>query len=263
MKTISLPLVVFSAFSSVSMAAPGSISLVTLKMTESFTAPGTVLKDDTGRPVQPSTPAYENIWSTTTQDSQEFVSKILAFKLSNKEFLELLVDQGVIASITGWSVKATYDEFADGPNLFITKDGVAPIFIGDFFEFLAGADVFAQKSNETIRYNSLGDETGYSISDAFKSKSDLTLNFATNEAEPLAMTLHGIWNFSSALKFLGTGEDRVVLYVPGACSLTGISGTLLDPEEVVNDEDGFYFGSLIEGSWTFAAATPVADVPEP
>lgn len=102
---------------------PGTVAKVTIGLTLSTQAEGTVAKDPlTGKPIkrgQPGAgPAFSNLYVTkkgemTTSEVDEYVSTISTRKYSNKELLLDLVSFGVITEVTGWSlvlVQPSYTE---------------------------------------------------------------------------------------------------------------------------------------------------------
>jgi hypothetical protein len=71
----------------------------------------------------------------SVREVNTYKSVFVTRKFSNKQLLEALVEQGVISSISGWSLKLL--ETTDGATigLFIVKNNVDPIDVSDFIGF--------------------------------------------------------------------------------------------------------------------------------
>jgi hypothetical protein len=260
---------------------PGTECNLVLNMTESLTAPGLVLKNELGVPVKPAEPAYENEWSredangNIIQENYEYATKATAYKLSNRELLEILVDEGVITEITGWSLKAVLpafppdDENDSHPHIYIVRKPVTgpqqTIYIGDYFDFddHAAAETIKYAAVATYRYDAQGEEIGSSYNETglISSKIQVDVEFDTSDddedVEEIEMDLCGIWNTTAQLRKFINGElaEPDFLFVPGNGSLTNISGKL----QFSNDVDD-YAPSVIEGSMLFSGAKVLPDI---
>lgn len=154
----------FSAAHTTLAQVPGSVANVTFNFILSFSAPGTVQKDEeTGKPITGKDeegvplggPAYWNSWMIVKFDKnddilseeshEEYVSKIGTRKYANKEFLTDLYDAGLLpddednSGIAGWTVVQVTGTFNDaeesysGPDLFYAvhaKRGLAVLLSG-------------------------------------------------------------------------------------------------------------------------------------
>jgi len=69
-----------------------------------------------------------NSTRTVTTTTSTFVTR----KFSNKEFLQGLVQQNVISSINGWSLKHIASTDGDDDGLFITKANTPPIDVSSY-----------------------------------------------------------------------------------------------------------------------------------
>jgi hypothetical protein len=257
-----------AAFSGNAFAAPGTESLVTVRLTEQFTVAGTVLKDNLGRPTFPITPAYENEWSrydffgNVIQDNYEYQSRIATYKLSNREFLGFLVSAGVIPSITGWSLKAIYNESTEIPTYYVTKPGNAPVYVGDYFSLSTYGEAQAVNATETTRYNAAGSVISYIARDDATTKTDALLTFSTQPApgtEGSTMSLAGMWQHSLSLRPVRVGGALEYRYLNGAGSIYAITGTI---DDAIDDGEGGLdlYQSIVEGSWLFSAGFPINDL---
>ena len=259
---LALPAV--AALSGSAFASPGTEALVTLMMIEQYSVPGTILKDEFGVPVRPTTPAYENEWArydfqgNLIQENYEYRANVASWRLSNREFLGFLVSEGVISSITGWSLKAVYNEESELPHFYISRPGVAPIYVGNYFELATYGEASAVNARSQTRYNSAGDVISSTAIDDSTTKTKLFVTFSTQETpegEGSTMNLQGMWRHTLSLRPVG-GEYR---YLNGPGAITGISGSI---DDVVSDgEGGFdYYQSILEGSWSFLSGRPINDL---
>lgn len=259
-----LVLPAIAALSGTALASPGVEALVTLMMTEQYTVPGTILKDEFGFPVRPTTPAYENEWArydsqgNLIQENYEYRANVSSWRLSNREFLGFLVSEGVISNITGWSLKAIYNEESELPHFYITKPGAAPIYVGDYFTLTTYGEAGAVNASSQTRYNSAGNVISSVARDDSTTKTELFVTFSTQETpegEGSTMNLQGMWRHTLSLRPV-FGEYR---FINGPGAITGISGSI---DDVVPDGEGdfFYYQSILEGSWTFLSGRPLNDL---
>ena len=257
-----------AAFSTNALASPGTESLVTLLLTEQFTFEGTVEKDSSGRPIYPPVPAYENEWSrydwqgNPIEDNYEYQARIATYKLSNRELLGFLVSAGVIPSIYGWSLKAIYNESSEIPTYYVTKPGVAPVYVGDYFNLATFGAATSVNATGTDRYTAAGDLISSVARDESTTKTDVLLTFSTQPfagAEGTTMSLAGMWRHTLSLRPVRVGGFIENRYLNGPGSIYSISGTI---DDTVSDGAGGFndFQSIVEGSWLFAAGWPIHDL---
>lgn len=243
---------------------------VVLMMTESYTAPGAFERDEIGRVLVPRQPVYSNLWTIYNrfgdplQDNEEYVSKIQTNRISNREILELLVAEGVIPSIFGWSLKAVYpDDPLAEPLFYVTRPGFVPIYVGNYMVLNSFTEARAETVTAYTRYLSNGD-TIDGGSDSGFARSEASAVITTRSVDPddpeeagTSFFPNGIWRRNVTLRPFGSGSNLALYYVFGSGSLTAISGYVLD---VFEGTEGFdYYESLLEGSWSFSAARLVAD----
>jgi len=256
------------AFSGNALASPGTEALVTVRLTEQFSVPGTVEKDSSGRPIYPLVPAYENEWSrydfegNLIQDNYEYQSRVATYRLSNREFLGFLVSAGVIPSISGWSLKAIYNESSEIPTYYITKPGSSPIYVGDYFNLATYGEAMAVNAYSTDRYNASGDLISSIARDDSTTKTDVLLTFSTQAgegSEGSTMNLAGMWQHTLSLRPVWVGGTQEYRFLNGPGSIYAITGTIDDA--VDNGEGGLdLYQSIVEGSWLFSTGFPIHDL---
>ncbi|WP_035601353.1 hypothetical protein [Haloferula sp. BvORR071] len=257
-----------AALAGIAHASLGTESLVTLRLTEQYTVPGTYEKDDTGRIIYPRVANYENEWSrfdfqgNLVQDNYEYQSRMVTARLGNREFLGFLVSEGVISSVSGWSLKAIYNEASSIPTFYITRPGSAPIYVGNYFDMQTYGEASAVNATSFERFNTAGDTIASSFRDESITKSETFLTFSTQSGagtEGSTMNVQGMWQHTLSLRPVRVGSDLEYRYIDGAGSLYAISGSI---DDVIPDGQGGFdnFQSIIEGSWLFAAGWPVNDL---
>lgn len=74
-----------------------------------------------------------------------FSQKILTMKISNKEILQGLVEEGVIADIKGWSIIFITNDNAEVVGTYLTKKNNLPINITSYFSASSGPQIEAFK----------------------------------------------------------------------------------------------------------------------
>jgi hypothetical protein len=258
-----------AALAGIAHASPGTESLVTLRLTEQYSVPGTFEKDEFGRILFPRVPAFENEWArydsqgNLIQDNYEYQSRIATARLGNREFLGFLVSEGVISSISGWSLKAVYNEEDSIPTYYITRAGSAPIYVGDYFEMSTFGQADAVNATSVERFNSIGEPLSSSFRDESLTKSETFLTFSTQAGagtEGSTMNIQGMWQHTLSLRPIRTSGGTVEYrYLNGPGSLYNISGSI---DDVISDGAGGFdnYQSIIEGSWYFAAGWPIDDL---
>lgn len=231
--------------------AGGTVANLTLKLTEHLTDPALLRKDENGKVVTPKEPTFENQYSVGNESKSvstyEYGSKITTYKISNKEFLEALVEEvGLISEIKGWAVVLLESE--GEVKTFIEKKGVPPINVSQYLYYLwedAGAEQESYKSVTTDTYKGEDYITTQKETGKFKASYLVGVkgNFPSTEID-----LQGVYNESATLKTIGKGEDQYTQWVPGGRNVTNISGSLDFQEE--GDEGG---NSVVMGSISAAA----------
>lgn len=90
---------------------------------------------------------YEGIEEVSQKNNGDihYSQKIITKKVSNKEILEGLVEEGVIADIKGWSIILITGDNAQIVGTYITKKNNLPIDITSFFDASSGHQITAYK----------------------------------------------------------------------------------------------------------------------
>lgn len=250
---------------------PGSEMTLTFAMTASATIEGTVEKDETGKAKTTGAPAYFNEWTkqdkngNIAEEGTEEISKVLKFKISNKEILEMLVAEGVIKSISGWSFKMVVPANApesegggESPCFYIAKTGEAPIYLGEYFEVwdYASAESYKRQAVEKFKYDSLGNDAGstHKQSGSISSTTAAYATFSTENGrvrDEALLQINGLWQSSVALRQIGGKESQDYRWIQGSSKLYNISGDLLSYDKATGRETS----SVVEGSWTASSKT--------
>lgn len=257
-----------ATFAGIAHASPGTEALVTVRLTEQYSVPGTYQKDENGFLVFPRVANFENEWSrydsqgNLIQDNYEYQSRIATSRIGNREFLGFLVSAGVIPSINGWSLKAIYNEDDPIPFFYITRPGSAPIYVGNYFDMSTYGQADAVNATSFERFNSAGDTIASSFRDDSLTKSETFLTFSTQSGtgtEGSTMHIQGMWQHTLSLRPVRTSDGTEYRYINGLGTLYNISGSI---DDVVSDGQGGFdnFQSILEGTWIFASGWPVNDL---
>ena len=96
----------------------------------------------------------------------QFSQKMLTKKISNKEILEGLVREGVISTISGWSIVLISGNSAELIGTFITKNSNTPIDISAYFGIYVRDISESYKGKHTAKKDSVkGTANSKAISD--------------------------------------------------------------------------------------------------
>lgn len=242
----------------------GTIANVTLKLIEQYSEDALFQKDEFGNILldkdnqkiptdynEYSVDTYSGDTITKSTYTYEEGSKIATYKISNKEFLEALVEEGVIQNIFGWAL-VTVDADDVGSGTFITKKDAEPINV-DQYLYTEWGDVEAEAEQESTKevytYNWLSDTETFKATGTQKSRSlvGIKSQFASAKIDS-----HGVLDETATLKTFGTGEDQYTQWIDGANNITSISGSLVYFDDYLGGWDN-YDGSLITGSISIAA----------
>lgn len=295
MKIALLPITTF-AFLTSSIAAdisvPGSVSNVTFALSLTTSNPGTVAKDETGKPIkgEEAGPAYYNDWQIsnetkkTEERTEEYVSKMKTVKFGNKELLQELVEREILPQygtkapyIAGWSIvvanATTTDEEGDSDQhsssiyaVYKDKTTSEIVDLSNYIDFGYGSD-YAENGTykKVVKSTGVGTEDEAStttITSAFnwKETNYCEIDFEGFDSGPVVTTIEGgfditgISTLGNKLTSVGTGEAKVPVIVDTAGKLSGISGAgpFLEGEEGER--------SVVEGSISFGAGKAELDV---
>jgi hypothetical protein len=257
---------------------------VTFALQFSYTTPGTVRKDGTGKPLKgpEAGPAFENEWHIvneakhTEENTYEFVSKTAVSKFGNKELLLGLIaagklpEYGMAPYIAGWSIVWASGSFTDDNGYTHDNDGKyyavhkAPDNIVDLSPFI-GTDFVGGEATTASYKDYFKEDTSdpentkhthtITSSDSWKETMKLVIDFegtlGDEEPEPPFAELQGLFTSSSKLATVGT--PKIPVFVYGASKLANISGT----GPVLNEEDSD--PSVPDGTITIGAGKAIQD----
>lgn len=237
---------------------------MTIAMTLSQTAEGTVEKTSTGAPKKNGTSTYENSWTVLNKESQpiqetsEFVSKINTTKYSNKELLTDLKALGRISDIAGWTLRAVFDEEGKNMRFYLLKPGSSDsLSVTEYFTIEENALAEAKNTRTVSKITYEKDNVTPVSSTSTKTsvstdKRNLTMSLTLRDiTTKFNTTVSG----SSKLFVLGKSPDLFEATLPGAFKFSSISGVSA-PSDSVNPEES----QVVEGAWTIGAARTVNDV---
>lgn len=259
---------------------PGAIADVVLQFKLTGTDPATVsrritgeiVRDDRNRPVL----AFEAFWEVRNEgvlveENIERVTRLSNGRYGNKEFLEDLVEVGVIDSIAGWSLKFVQPTFGvpedliglaagDGWYFLVHRDSEAnpPIPLNSILYFDKGNTQATSSERTTQRFGEGGVPTtnSRSFQETTRQDMDFIINFDRffPEGQEYHLVSQGIYASGMRLQFLGP-EKRPV-FMPAAGKLSSLSGrmnyNLGEPESRRS--------WLVEGGMTQSAGKFFADV---
>jgi hypothetical protein len=210
-----------------SSAFAQTISTVNLRLTESTTGTGLFAKDETGRTLRERLPTFENEYSrvNTRQDvyTYEYGSKVVKYKLSNKEFLEFIRDDvGLIDDIRGWAV--VFLTVGDISGIaYITKRGETPIDVSEHLYATVDEPIAIQDSYKYVLTTTLStNERKLRETGSYKSKELISV---TAEFPSVIYNVYGTVESSGRLKTYGTGELQYSEYAPGTQNMKNLAGT--------------------------------------
>jgi len=176
---------------------------------------------------------YEGEEKTSEKNNgdETYVQKFVTAKISNKEILLVLVEDGVIADIKGWSIVLTTNDNAEITGTWITKKKNTPINISNYFDAASrGGSISSYKGKYTAKKNAdSGNETTMDIA---------YLAMYTEPGELPVLDVRGILTADTSYSFdydLDTGEDFIE-----KATFTDLSGVAMDGE-------GFVTGSIKAG----------------
>jgi hypothetical protein len=248
-------------------------------LVETYTAPALQLKDENGRPARDGNGSiireltYSNEFSVDTMQGEDVIrtvstyeeaSKMVTFRISNREILQQLKEENVITDIAGYSIAFVMDANEDSDDLTykveLQKRGADPIDVTSYFDIepLEGggeADVYRSvTTDDFVRDTSRTVESG---SGRGKQRIGVTIDTAMGD-----ISFDGVLSWADTLRNLidrSSGEpEPYTLYVPGAWQINAISGTLsLDGEgediSASSEYDEEDEPSVIEGSVSMSA----------
>lgn len=257
----------------------GAEQSVTFAFTETYSEANLKPRDEDGKIISGDT-VFENEWFTAKYNSNddlleesenyEYSEKQVTVKISNKEFLEGLVEASFLPGpVTGWALKfVTSGEEPDSVSgrFYAVKSGVAPVdlseLIGAYEDGAAYSGSAKWSSKTTYKYTS-GSEPSETVKEIWsisgKRMTNLQLEFSFSDGYA---DIDGIFNESWSLKSFGTGENQYWQFAPGAAKLDNASGTSRSVEgDLFVDE--WDYESVIKGTMSLAAGKLFPNINEP
>ena len=241
-----------------------TIQSTTFTLTATWEEPALVPKDETGMVIKGEDLVEENFYSvespTKIVETFEWGTKMVTEKISNKEILMFLVEEGVIESIVGYSLSLIYeeDEYGEEARFFLTKKGTAPRDISEFLSFVdkelaynsyVGVATESYKSVITkIGDNETEIETGRGNGKVF-AEIELTL-----PAYSMTAAIRGVLSWADTLKSFGKGADQFYAWIDSAGGIKSVAGSVM----YTGDDDP---SEIIEGSISFGAASLYIPLP--
>ncbi len=225
----------------------GSVASVTLRLTESTTAEALLAKDENGKALPAKVPVFENDFSVVTSSQSvttyEYGSKIVTYKISNKEFLEALRDEiGLIDDIAGWSL-VFLTEGDQAGVAYISKKGATAIDVSQYLYGVTGDEIAIQDTYKYVLTEVFNPEKiTLKETGAYKSKELIAV---TAEFPSSTLIVYGTLESSGRLQTFGTGELQYSEYIPGAGNMKNLAGTA----EFENGDET----TIVEGSISVAA----------
>lgn len=223
---------------------PITVAKVKFKLTESYTAPALMAKDEMGKKIKDVDRVYSN--SFQTQGSTKFVStteygsKLNKLKISNKQILEALQEAGEIPSISGWSIVVIEGE----DRYLAVTDEKEYIDISNYITISdkdGYAETFNEKSVHTVN------ESGYAgkITSSGKGKQLVAVAFELADSSGM---LNGVANWSVKYK---ADYDT---WISGSSSIKSLSGYFRYEGDTSEDDS-----TVIEGSISTSKAKVLED----
>jgi hypothetical protein len=238
-----------------SASAYGQVTVtqnVTIALVETTSAPALAAKDESGVVIRGAAPVESNSFSVTnargvTTNTEEYGTKMVTFRISNKELLEGLVEQGVIESITGYALQLIGSPDEEGyvdNKFYVAKRGETPIDISEYF-FANSEDAEAENySYRSVAVSNPNTETQtFTETGRANGKELIELTYSSVNG---GMELEGVVNWAETYRVVGTDPNQVSLWAPGAATVTSIVGSAGDPSSEESD-------TLIEGRISITA----------
>lgn len=232
--------------------------LATFALVESSTLPALSAKDSSGKNIPGAPPVFQNTFTTTSRTTSTTTTETGAkpgiFKISNKEILQVLEQEGVIETIVGYSITELYTDNSSGEDgdtarFYLTKRGEEPIDIDEFVRISASESNASstKASAKTVATTNLVTDVETRSGNA--SFTDKTLVSLSLEFSWGSFSTAGMSTLTRTIRILGSGEGRYASFVPSAGKVSGLVGYGVFVEE----EDP----TLLEGSINFAGGVSI------
>ncbi len=250
---------------------------VTLTLTESVETPTLIAKDDNGNALTGSSAgkASYNTYKKETYDrsgnlvkrleATEYGQSIVKRRISNREILLDLVSDGIISTITGYSIvyierhkgfgfedEGSHQELG---KFYVTKRGETPIDINSRMylsvspekQSIGGAST-AFTGNVRTETNRLEQLTGFNLTLKSNGINIVSLHFESNAYK---MSLIGSFQWRAGVKIAGRSPDQAFYDLPEAVTMGSMLGMrVYEQQEKLSVMDG----SLIMGTATVIPA---------
>jgi hypothetical protein len=213
---------------------------VTVALVETYTAPALPAKNESGVVIRGADPVSRNEFSVTssrgvTTSTIEEGTKMVTVRIGNKEMLQDLVDEGVIPSITGYSIQqiGTADEegYFDG-KFYVVKRGETPIDISEHLYVKSDVDDSEDTEAEAYSYREVTVDQPERVTITAKANGKELISLVYESSSSI-LEMTGVANWAETYRKVGIAPNQVGVWAPGAASITGISGSL----EVLSDDD--------------------------
>jgi YD repeat-containing protein len=247
--TIVTVLGLLASASSAFAITPGWAPAVTLALTCTYQEGGFTVKDEEGETWFTDV-KYANKYDkdgNLISQTTEWKGVQKTYRFGNKELLEVLNDEGYLDGTTvGWSIVNVTDPddcCSDGFfDCYAIKKGQAPVLL-DEFTMEVGMEVLSCYAKESTTYNTDGEVTKHSYSDAGSGKGEVSFSLWGIDAKGLAT-----YSYKYTTGVLGTGEEAVEYetYLAGAVKLANIIGHSDMEEELVEGTISIAAGKIID-----------------
>lgn len=242
---------------------------VVFALTETSSVAHVTPTDSSGNPIRGAEPVFSNTFSTTNAQGQTVVtrvegSKMVTTRISNREILLNLLDKRVISTIVGYSIQLRGTPDANGHvvgQFFAVKAGERPINLSEYLyvsteEVEEGEEIepVAEAQTFSLRQVQIPDLNRRTLTGRASGKQLISLDYDHSDVE---IDMDGILNWSETLRTLGTEPNQTHVWVPGAASVTSISGQGIDVSTNAVRRDP----TVIEGRITMSAG--VVQTPTP
>lgn len=244
-------LTIVSLAAALGMSAPtyGQVTVsqnVTFALVETYTAPALAAKDESGIAVRGADLVESNSFSVTnargvTTSTEEYGTKMVTFRISNKEILEDLVEQGVIENITGYAIQLIGSPDEEGyidSKFYVVKRGETPIDISEYFSAESGAEAENYNYRSVKVYTPSTETETTTVTGKSSGKELIQLHYSASVG---SLEIEGIASWVETYRLVGTDPDQVSFWLPGAGTVTSIVGSMKDSSSREESD------SLIEG----------------
>ncbi|MFZ9936137.1 MAG: hypothetical protein ACO3JG_03665 [Luteolibacter sp.] len=158
-----------------------------------------------------------------TQNGYKASQKIVTEKVSNRQILEALREEGVIDDIKGWKIKALTSGAGNVVGIFLTKKNEDPIDVSEFCDLKIHYVLEAYA--ERLKENNQGDDD-YEKKFNILGTGSLDISIGDFRTDTC-----GIVKLAAKESYKEDGEDFVSMSVTKKASLENIVGEALEEDE--------------------------------